>query len=499
MGSHYLATKRMLVVGLGVTGQAVLKAISTLAQEHQPEHISTFDAHHPDATFSSATQIEPGDFDLAVVSPGFAPHTDILVSLAQHNVAIISEIELAWQLRVNSTATGAPAPWVGVTGTNGKTTTVGMVESILKADGRNAVAVGNVGHPVIDVALDPSVDAIAIELSSFQLHYTHTMALHASAVLNLAPDHIDWHGSFENYAAAKGKIFDRTTIGCIYNVADPKTRTLVENADVAEGARAIGFTLGSPQRSEFGLIEDFLVDRAFHAHATDPQRHNHAAEIAQLKDLQHLAGEGHPIPPHIVANALAASALARAIGVTAQSVRDGLRAYQPGGHRIAEVARAVKEHHKDDPAVIFVDDSKATNAHAALASLSSFADHTVVWIAGGLAKGARFDDLVQQAQTKLRAVVVIGHDQEPMRAALSQLDESVPVHFIDPDGEGTVKRGGAEVMSDAVRVAYDNAHPGDVVLMAPACASMDQFASYADRGNAFTHAARDIAQGALER
>jgi len=325
------------------------------------------------------------------------------------------------------------------------------------------------------------------------------VSLHAAAVLNIAADHIDWHGSFDNYANDKGRIFDHVKTACIYNVSDERTRSLVEQADVEEGAIAVGFTLGSPERSQVGLVEDVLVDRAFHMDRTDPARHSHAAELAELADLQHLAGEGHPIPPHIVANALAAGALTRAVGVSARAVRDGLRQYQPGGHRIAEVTIAPVFGGWDAGVVTFVDDSKATNAHAALASLGSFRDSSVVWIAGGLAKGAQFEQLVSQTKTKLRAVVVIGIDQEPMRSALAQVEPHVPVTYIASMSEANVKRGGAEVMNEAVRVAYEHAGPGDVVLMAPACASMDQFASYADRGNAFASAAQSLSQGALDK
>lgn len=487
MSSHVVSGKRVLVLGLGVTGRAVVAQLEALPEDQRPERVSSLDATNPAATFKDQFDIELEQYNLVVASPGWKPSTPILVKAQDLGLHIWSEIELAWQLRVARTD-GSFAPWVGVTGTNGKTTTVGMLESILNADGRNAVAVGNVGRPVIEVALDPTVDAIALELSSFQLHFTHTLALDAGAVLNIAPDHIDWHGTYEEYARAKGKIFNNVKVACIYNVADSQTRGLVERADVSEGARAVGFTLGSPGRGEFGLVEDVLVDRAFHMDSTHPRRHESAAEVATLADLDHLKSGDH-LAPHIVANALAASALARAVGVSQAAVRDGLRNFSGGGHRIANVASL----RVDGGSIDFVDDSKATNAHAAQASLMSFPDKSVVWIAGGLAKGATFETLVNQTAHKLSAVVVIGVDQEPMREALGACTD-LTVEYVEPlDTHGEV-RPGQEVMAEAVARAGALSRAGNVVLMAPACASMDQFSTYAERGDAFTEAALDYAR-----
>lgn len=480
-----LSGKRVLVVGLGVTGLAVVRALGSLLEQDRPKSVVTLDSKNLDATFSVASAISFDDIDLVVTSPGWAPSTEVLSTAAALNIPIWSEIELAWHLRVPNEKTGVPAPWLGVTGTNGKTTTVQMLESILAADSRNAVAVGNVGKPVIEAALDPTLDVLALELSSFQLHYTHSMELVAGAVLNIAADHLDWHGSLEEYAKAKGRVFEHVQTACVYNVSDPMTRVLVENADVADGARAVGFTLGAPGRSEVGLIEDVLCDRAFHMASDHPDRHNHAAELATLADLEHLAGPGGMVPPHVVANALAAAALARAAGVSTRAVRDGLRNFHPGGHRIALVASTTRDGSGNNATVSFVDDSKATNAHAAAASLDSFDNGKVIWIAGGLAKGASFDSLVATRSAKMKAVVVIGVDQAPMLGALERNAPELPVTVIDPAEAETV-------MARAVRAAFGYAEDGDVILMAPACASMDQFVSYADRGNAFTTAARAL-------
>ncbi|MHA7134921.1 UDP-N-acetylmuramoyl-L-alanine--D-glutamate ligase [Oerskovia turbata] len=460
---------RVLVAGLGVSGRAVVEALASRVAS-----LVTVDRSAPDADVQDASRVDLSAVDLVIASPGWAPSSDLLVAARAAGVPVWSEVELAWALRAPR-ADGTFAPWLAVTGTNGKTTTVEMLTSILAAAGLRAAAVGNVGAPVVSAAQDPDLDVLAVELSSFQLHFTHSMSAQAAAVLNIAPDHLDWHGSLDAYADDKGRIYERAQLACVYNVADPRTEHLVREADVEEGARAIGFTLGAPARAQLGVIEDVLVDRAFHAAPDDPARHRTAQELATLADLSHLAGPDGVVPAHIVSDALAAAALARAHGVDARAVRDGLRAFSPGAHRIALVA-TVDE-------VSYVDDSKATNAHAASAALGAFGPRSVVWIAGGLAKGATFDELVRARLSRLRAVVLIGEDPEPLASALARHAPDVPVVRIDPGDTGSV-------MQRAVSSARGLAAPGDTVLLAPASASMDQFASYAARGAAFADAVR---------
>ena len=353
-----------------------------------------------------------------------------------------------------------------ITGTNGKTTTVRMLASILTA------AAGARWPPETWVRLwsrpcwpSRPYDVIAVELSSFQLHWSRTLRPMAAAVLNVAPDHVDWHGSFEEYAADKGRAYDNTQLACVYNVADPVTERLVREADVQEGCRAIGFTLGSPEPSMLGVVDDYLVDRAF-----VENRHNFAAELASVHDVV-------PFAAHNVANALAAAALARAYGVPGRAVRDGLRAFRPDGHRIALVA--------DVEGVTYVDDSKATNPHAAAASLAAY--DSVVWVAGGLAKGADFDDLVRRSASRLRGVVLLGRDRADIAQSLARHAPEVPVVEVASTDTG--------VMDEVVRAAASLAAPGDTVLLAPACASMDLFRDYAARGDAFAEAVRRLPGG----
>jgi UDP-N-acetylmuramoylalanine--D-glutamate ligase len=405
--------------------------------------------------------------DLVVTSPGWRPDQPLLAAAAASGVPVWGEVELAWRMRPLAGA----APWLTLTGTNGKTTTVRMLASMLAAAGHRTIAAGNVGTPILEAVLHPRpYDVIAVELSSFQLHWASTLRPRASACLNVAPDHVDWHGSFEAYTADKGRVYADTEVACVYNVADPRTEQLVRDADVIEGCRAIGFTLGVPAVSMLGVVEDVLCDRAF-----VEQRRTSAAELGTVDDVR--TASGGTLAQHNVANALAAAALARAYGVPAAAVRDGLRGFTPDPHRIARVAQR--------GGVTWIDDSKATNPHAADASLAAF--EPVVWIAGGLAKGARFDDLAVAHADRLRAAVLIGRDRELIAEALARHAPEVPVVEVDLADTGSVQVMDA-VMDVVVARAQQLARPGDTVLLAPACASMDMFDSYAQRGDVFAAA-----------
>jgi UDP-N-acetylmuramoylalanine--D-glutamate ligase len=459
-----------VVVGLGVAGFSAADALVHLGAKVSVLDDRDGETERDKATILSilgaevrlgagATDALPARCQLVVTSPGVRPTNPALRKAAARGVPVWGDVELAYRLRDPERA----APWLCVTGTNGKTTTVQMLASMAAAAGLRAVAAGNVGTPLLAAVLHPEpYDVIAVELSSFQLHWTHSMSAQAAAVLNVAEDHLDWHGSTEAYAEAKGRIYARCQRACVFNDADPTTRALVEEADVTDGCRAVGFTLGVPGVGMLGVVDGVLADRAF-----VPQRQTSAAELGTLDDV-------HPQAPHNVANALAAAALARAHGIAPVAVREGLRRFRPDAHRIAEVAVVA--------GVRYVDDSKATNPHAAQASLTAY--EPVVWIAGGLAKGASFDDLVQAARSRLRGVVLLGADRAVIATALERHAPDVPV--IEVETTDTCAMG--RVVDGAATLA----HPGDTVLLAPGCASMDMFTDYAARGTAFADAVRRL-------
>jgi UDP-N-acetylmuramoylalanine--D-glutamate ligase len=462
---------RAVVAGFGVSGFAAADNLTHLGasvialdeseEGDRREKATLLEVLGADVRLGAGSTSElPADVDLVVTSPGWRPDSPLLAAAAARGVPVWGEVELAWRLRDPDHA----APWLAVTGTNGKTTTVQMLEAILRAAGLRTVAAGNVGLPIVEAVMTGGgeggqpYDVLAVELSSFQLHYTSSVRAQSAAVLNIAEDHLDWYSRMADYVADKARIYHGVERACVYNVADPLTEQLVRDADVVEGARAIGFTLGTPGVGMVGVVDDVLADRAF-----VEERASAAAELCTIADLASPA-------PHFVANALAAAALARSHGVPTTAVRDALRGFTPGGHRIAEVGTF--------GGVTWVDDSKATNPPAALASIEAY--DPVVWIAGGLAKGASFDDLVVRVRDRLRGVVLLGTDAPVVAAALSRHAPDVPVFHL-PAGEDAP-------MDRVVAEAAAMARPGDTVLLAPGCASMDMFKNYAARGDAFADA-----------
>jgi len=456
------------VVGLGVAGFAAADAlinlnakvvvIDAVSGELQKERATILEILGAEIRFGDDTQL-PKDIDLLVLSPGVSPLAPIVAAAQAANVQIWGELELAWRLRDPA----HPAPCLLGTGTNGKTTTTLMLETILLAAGKRTVAAGNIGRSLVEVVMDPTPwDVLAIEVGAPQLPFVYSMSPQAAVCLNLAQDHIDLFGSFEAYRDAKAKVYERCQVAAIFNVADEETIRMVEQAEVIEGCRAIGFSLGIPDISMLGVVEEFLVDRAFLEN-----RREAALELAEISDLA--------IPAvHNIANALAASALARAHGVDARAIRDGLRAWQPAPHRIAHVGQI--------SGVDYINDSKATNTHAAATSLTAY--ESVVWIAGGMAKGQDFDELVLDNAHRMRAVVLLGVDQDLIAAALQRHAPNVPIHRINTKE--------TNAMDLVVALAAELAQPGDTVLLAPGCASWDMFKDYSARGDAFANAVKGL-------
>ncbi|WP_051533205.1 UDP-N-acetylmuramoyl-L-alanine--D-glutamate ligase [Arthrobacter sp. 9MFCol3.1] len=493
---------RVVVTGIGVSGFAAADTLielgarvvvvdaatsaKALAQADTLKIVGAVDVLLGEEAVESVPKIDGQKPDLVVTSPGWRPDQALLAAAARAHIPVWGDVELAWRLREREGR--KTADWLAITGTNGKTTTVGLTESMLQAAGLKAIAVGNVGTPILDALRDPvDYDAFAVELSSFQLHWSHSVSPVASVCLNVAEDHVDWHGSYASYLADKAKVYANTQKACIYNAEQIETERMVEDADVVEGCRAVGFTTLTPAISMLGVVEGLLVDRAFIA-----ERKDSAAELASITDL------GPVAPRHMVANALAAAALVRAYGVEPSAVRQGLLNYLPGDHRIQLVAR--------HEGVLWINDSKATNPHAAAASLSAF--QNVVWIAGGLSKGVNYDSLIQEQGSRLKAVVLIGADSSDLQAALKRHAPDVPVigqgkgETEDVQTAGTAKADagpspifGETVMAQAVASAAQLAASGDTVLLAPAAASMDQFSSYAHRGDAFIEAVRELVEG----
>jgi len=447
MTGYDVAGRRVVVAGVGVTGRAVARAlrdrgaavvvIDTADGERQQSAAASLAADGVDVRLA-ATAADVTHADLVVASPGWRLDQPLLTGARARGVEVIGEPELAWRLRDPS------VPWLGITGTNGKTTTVGMLEAILLAAGRRAVAAGNVGLPLIDaVTTTPAYDVLAVEMSSQQLAWSPSLRFRAGALLNIAADHLDWHDSMTDYVDAKTRIW--TDAIAVAVLDDPTVATLAPPG-------AVHVSVADPD-ADFAVVDGRLT----------------AGGVAVMRvDELRVAG------PHNVSNALVAIALARAVDVPIDAAAAALREFAPGRHRNETVAEV--------GGVRYVDDSKATNAHAAAASLAAYP--SVVWIAGGLLKGADVDDLVAEHAGKLRGVVLLGRDRDVIANALARHAPDVPVSVVTTTDTGA--------MTDVVRRAADLARPGDTVLLAPAGASWDMFRDYAERGDLFAAAARAL-------
>jgi UDP-N-acetylmuramoylalanine--D-glutamate ligase len=439
--------ERAVVIGLGVSGRAAARVLLeegadvTVSEVRPASELEVPDDLDAVALHAGGHRDEHLDgASLVVASPGVPESSPIVRRALEIGLPVWSELELGARL--------CTAPYLAVTGTNGKTTTTEMLAACLRAAGLDAVACGNIGLP-FSIAAREGHEALAVEASSFQLRFHESLSPRVSVLLNLAPDHLDWHGTLDSYAAAKSRVFanqagDDVHVG---NADDPAAARVSDAAP----CRVVWFRSAAPSEGEVGFEDDELVSR--------------------LGEEAHL-GSCRGMPSGVRADAAAASAAALAFGLEAGSVAMGLAAVPELPHRGEVVA------HVDG--VSFVDDSKATNPHAALASLEG--REGVVLIAGGLTKGVDLRPLASAART-LSGVVAIGEARGEL------------VRVFD----GVARTRTAETMEEAVRTAMDMSSAGGTVLLAPACASQDMFRDYAERGERFAAAARALERQAVGR
>lgn len=457
-----LTGNSVLILGAGVTGIAVAKSLSVKGAavefaDDQVSEVTGYTVHKPD-------QVTVTNYHFIVVSPGWKESHPLIAKAVAANIRLVNEIDLAWSFRSELVPS---QKWIALTGTNGKTTTVEMAAAMLREAGVSAIACGNVGTTVIEsVESSEKYEVLVLELSSFQLHWMREASFVAAAILNIAQDHVDWHGSFTEYARVKGSILDRSSTG-IFNAGDLE---VVNQAAHWQG-RKVFFSLDTPAPGELGIVEELMIDRAF---VSDPQE---AAMLAEVVDVK-------PTVPHNVANALAAAGLVRALGVNPESIQSALQKFSLGRHRIEEVAV--------HDGVTWINDSKATNPHAAAASLLS--SLSSIWVAGGLAKGAEMSELISRCKSRIKAAILIGTDRELIAHELRAQAPEIEIVYVD--APSSYKRGETDnsLMEAVVRAAADRATTGDTVLLAPACASMDQFISYSDRGDRFAAAVKKVTQ-----
>lgn len=456
---------RILVAGAGVSGLGIAGMLHDLgldvvvADDNETSRHRLIELIDVEEISTSEARAHLEDYSLVVTSPGWRPDTPLLIDAAAHGLEVIGDVELAWRLD-RAAVFGAPRTWLVVTGTNGKTTTTAMLAAMMKQGGQAAEAVGNIGVPVsAALTARERVDVMVAELSSFQLHWAPTLVPDAGVVLNLAADHIDWHGSFREYALAKTRVLSAPV--AVIGADDEYLVALTEELALDN---LIGFTLGQPAEKQLGVTKGQLVDNAF------------------ATGLVMAPADGiNPSGPAGVLDALAAAAIARSQGVSAEAIADALAAFEVSGHRGQVVAV--------DNGVEFIDNSKATNPHAADSALAG--KDSVIWIVGGQLKGTDISDLVSAHADRLKAALVLGVDRAEIVTALKTHAPEATVHatdLTDPVG----------AMEELVAQAFTLAAPGDSVLLAPAAASLDMYKGMGQRGDIFATAVLTTIEGQKE-
>ncbi|PRQ11151.1 UDP-N-acetylmuramoyl-L-alanine--D-glutamate ligase [Corynebacterium sp. 13CS0277] len=455
---------QVLVCGAGVSGAGCAHMLSalgvhvTIADDNETARLRVVEATGCDSVSTEDAARRLGEFSAVVTSPGWRPETPLLQAAQAAGHRVIGDVELAWQLD-QAGCFGAPRTWLVVTGTNGKTTTTAMLAAMMQQGPRTAQAVGNIGVAIGDaLTATPRVDVLVAEMSSFQLHWSDTLHPAAGALLNVAEDHLDWHGGYPGYAAAKARalVGDVAVVGVDCAAAAAQLERLNDPA-----TRVIEFTAGDPKPGQLGVRDGMLYDNACGAGALCP------------------ADNISPQGPAGILDALAAAAIALSQGITAEQIAAALAGFEVAPHR-GQVVHRLTPAPGADP-IVFVDNSKATNPHAAEQALAGFAH--VVWVAGGQLKGADVRPLVASCAPRLRAAVLLGVDAPLIAEALTDAAPEVPVTLIDDTDP-------ARAMDAAVAAAIAAAQPGDAVVLAPAAASLDMFQGMGQRGDLFAAAAR---------
>jgi UDP-N-acetylmuramoylalanine--D-glutamate ligase len=435
-----MTIRRNLVLGLGKTGVSVARWLVARGEAVTINDSRALPPGHTDIqSLGSNVLTEFGRFDSTllsgadriVLSPGVSRREPIVEEALRGGMPVVGDIELF--------AEQASAPVVAVTGTNGKSTVTTLIAEMIQSSGLTVYAGGNLGEPALDLLQKPTPDFYALELSSYQLESTSRLRLAAATVLNVTPDHMDRYRDLSEYAAAKARIFQHAAVA-VTNADDP----IVDSMGVGS-ARQVRFSLRSAAH-DYGVDQQWLTIRG--------------ERVVAMDEL------GMP-GMHNAANALAALALGEAIGLPRESMVATLRRFSGLAHRMQWVATT--------NGIRYVNDSKGTNVGATVAAVEDLHDPLVV-IAGGDGKGQDFAPLQAAFAGRVRHAVLFGRDAAAVAAAIAGVCSTETV--VDMDG--------------AVRAATSVAHPGDIVLLSPACASLDMYRNYAERGDAFVAAVRRL-------
>lgn len=440
----------VLVTGAGISGVGIARLLADLnvdvliadanetARDRAME-VADVAGIHPDQALAELSR-----FSCVVTSPGWRPDTPLLRAAQAVGLEVLGDVELCYRLD-RASVFGPPRTWMVVTGTNGKTTTTSMLASIMQHAGYQAEAVGNIGVSVAEAVSAPQrIDVLVAELSSFQLHWSSQLVPDVGVLLNLAEDHIDWHGSMAAYAAAKAKV-----------LAAPLAIAGLDDALVQQYVTTpvMGFTMHPPQVGQVGVTNGTIVDNL----------HGTPRSIVPVAGLE-------PPGPAGIYDALAATAAAVALVPDLQPlvIAQALQSFKVAGHRGQQVAEA--------RGIVAIDNSKATNPHAADSALAGH--DSVIWVAGGQLKGAEVDDLVAHHAHRLKAVALMGVDRNIIRESVEKHAPGVPI-FVTDDTD-------PQSAMDAVCAwAVTQASSGDAIVLAPAAASLDMYTGMGQRGVLF--------------
>lgn len=475
-----MRSRPVLVAGAGVAGRGVVSMLHELGAEITvaDDHVTAENAPDPSASYITVEQAVrrvTGDEPpaLVITSPGWRPDSLLLVSAHEFGVPVIGDIEAAW-LADQAEAFGPTRRWMAITGTNGKTTTTAMLTAMFVADGQAAVAVGNIGTPpgvalTAEAAGNPRVDVLVAEVSSFQLHWAPSFRPDVGCLLNLAEDHLDWHGSFDNYADDKAHVLRAGT--AVIPAQEPEVWQTIERLHRAPAQSSPPWDCAYAFSTTSELGELASTDKKnTRIENTVTVTDGWIVETDASGEQRVLASaEGiSPPGPAGVADAAAAAAMARSAGVDAESIATALKNFTVQAHRGQIVYNS--------EGITWIDNSKATNPHAAAAALRG--QSNVVWVAGGQLKGASVTELIEEIKDSLKAVVVLGVDRQVIADAVDTIAPSVDVAVVDSTDPH-------EAMQLVVRAARQYAAQGDSVILAPAAASLDMYSGMSQRGDLF--------------
>lgn len=447
----YLNNKSVLVVGLGISGVSTIKALNKLGakisitdnkrEEELKESLDEISNIYLRKYFDT-DDIDLNNIELVIKSPGVPANTHIIDKAIRNNIEVITDIELAYRISKSRNI-------IGITGTNGKTTTTMLMKEIYKNVDKEYYVVGNIGVGILDKIIESKEDDVFIvELSSFQLEHTKIFKPKVSLILNLSPDHIDWHGSYENYIESKFKIFKNQSKEdyIVLNYDDEILRSIKENKNLK--AKVIWFSIKEKLEQGIYIEDGFIIIKN---------------EVITIKLMK--VNELKIIGNHNLENVLASIGISIGMGINLELVKKALIEFKGIEHRLEYVTTK--------KGINFYNDSKGTNIAASIKAIESIR-RPIILIAGGYNKNSNFDDFIKGFNNKVKALILFGETKEIIKeAALSK--GFTEVHLV-------------ETMKEAVYLAYELGEENNNVLFSPACASWDMYKNFEERGKDFKEA-----------